>query len=81
MKFYQKGKNMVRKELDIVRLVKMERKITILTNQITSLKVKFQINNTNKAVINMDESSEENDKKELKKDPDINVEDLGVTTA
>ena len=71
---------MVRKELDIVRLVKMERKITILTNQITSLKVKFQINNTHKAVINMDESSEENDEKELIKDPDKNFEDLGVAT-
>ena len=66
-KFYQKGKNMVKKELDIVRLVKMERKITILTNQITSLKVKFQINNTHKAIINMDESSEEIDEKELTK--------------
>ena len=71
-KFYTKGKKEVEKELDILRLVKMERKLNILTDQVKTPAVKFKINNTDKAIIDIDQSSNEeiNVDLEVDKKPD-----------
>ena len=43
------------KDLDIVRLIRGQRKLNILVESTTTPATKFKINNTKKAVINIDD--------------------------
>ena len=48
---------MVRKDLDIVRLIRGQRKLNILVESTTKPDTKFSLNNTKKAVINIDDDN------------------------